>query len=46
MILLYRSSNDLWPRLTMPSCDGSMFEMIGILAVLALVVANGFFVAA
>jgi putative hemolysin len=30
----------------MPSCDGSMFEMIGIPAVLALVVANGFFVAA
>jgi hypothetical protein len=30
----------------MPSCDGSMFEMIGILAVLALDVANGFFVAA
>jgi putative hemolysin len=30
----------------MPSSDGSMFELIGILAVLALVVANGFFVAA
>ncbi len=30
----------------MPSSDGSMFDLIGILAVLALVVANGFFVAA
>src|ERR1700730_3974094 len=30
----------------MPSSDGSMFHFIGILAVLALVVANGFFVAA
>ncbi|MGH6802555.1 MAG: hemolysin family protein, partial [Methyloceanibacter sp.] len=30
----------------MPSSDGSMFNLIGILAVLALVVANGFFVAA
>src|SRR2546428_11585784 len=31
---------------TMPSSDGSMFDLIGIVAVLALVVANGFFVAA
>jgi putative hemolysin len=30
----------------MPSSDGSMFDLIGILAVLALVLANGFFVAA
>src|ERR1700730_5556299 len=30
----------------MPSSDGSMFDLIGILAVRALVVANGFFVAA
>jgi putative hemolysin len=30
----------------MPSSDGSMFDLIGIFAVLALVVANGFFVAA
>jgi CBS domain containing-hemolysin-like protein len=31
---------------TMPSSDGSMFDLIGILAVLAFVVANGFLVAA
>jgi putative hemolysin len=30
----------------MTSSDGSMFDLIGILAVLALVLANGFFVAA
>ena len=30
----------------MPSSDGSMFDLIGIPAVLALVLANGFFVAA
>jgi putative hemolysin len=30
----------------MPNSDGSMFDLIGIFAVLALVVANGFFVAA